>query len=294
MQLEGNFFGIFTSYCLKGFIPLIGFATSLYLRFGLPLSLLIMFLLHSAIIVLYDLRNLKGSFLSGISFQETSKILKQCFPMMLSTLAIPSMNFLTRNAVEKVQGMTELGYYSVVTMVTVVFTTIAGSVFVVILPRISQKYMEGQKRYVFQTILVAIGVIFALALAAMLAAHWIGGWVFSIVFGEEILTYMYLLFPVIMSSAMLTVATLLSTYLIAMHKRVPLLIGMSAGVLLLSIIVIPTTRVYGMLGTTNAFIISLAVIIVSLFSVIVYNLYRCEIERIKNGIRKKLLGWKEG
>jgi O-antigen/teichoic acid export membrane protein len=271
MQLEGNFSGIFISYCLKGILPLIVFSAFLYFNLGLLLSLCVMPLLHIMIILVYDFKNIRKSYFHSVMLHGTSRILKQCFPVMLSTLTLPFMLFLTRHTVEKIYGTTELGYYSVFSMVIVIFSTMASSIYVVFLPVISEKYMKRQLGYIIRAILYIIGAIFAVMLIAILLSRLIGNWAFSFVFGIDILPYMYLLLPVIVTSTMLTIVTFLSTCLTAMHKRVPMLIGMLAGAVILSVLVVPATRSGGILGTTNIFTLSLAVVVVILGIIVLQN-----------------------
>jgi hypothetical protein len=73
---------------------------------------------------------------------------------------------------------------------------------------------------------------------------------------------MYLLLPAIITSIILTIMSFLSTCLIAMQKRVSMLIGMLAGAGLLCVMVLPATKSGGMLGTTHIFTISLLVIVI--------------------------------
>jgi hypothetical protein len=117
-----------------------------------------------------------------------------------------------------------------------------------------------------------LGIIFLAALIIILLARLIGNMVFSFVFGAEILRYMYLLLPVIITSIMLAIMSFSSVCLTAMQKRFPMLIGMLAGVVLLGVLVMPITRSGGMLGTTNIFTVSLCVIIVIHGSMIFKNL----------------------
>jgi O-antigen/teichoic acid export membrane protein len=262
MQLEDKYSDITISYCFKGFIPLIGFAGCLYLTQSLFQSLCIMSLLYIAIIFLFDIIKTRLYFPRGVVMKGTIVILKECFPLTLSVLIVTFMLFLTRHSVEYVYDAKELGYYSVFTMVIAVVSTMAWAVFYVLLPVISDKYIKRLKGDVIRIILIMLGIIFAATLLAFLLAGLMGNYVFSFVFGIEILRYMYLLLPVIINSAMLAVMTFASVCLIAMQKRLTMMIGMLAGTAFLSVFVIPATKSYGMLGTTYVFTISLCAITV--------------------------------
>jgi len=262
MQIENRFSDIAISYSLKGIIPLIGFTLCLYNTQNLFLSLCIMSLLFIAIIIFFDIKKTRFFFIQGVVIKGTIIILKECSPLMLASLIVPFMLFLTRNSIEKVYGVAELGYYSAFSMVIVVFSTMAGAVFLVLIPLISEKYIRRMKSNIIRIIITMLGIIFFVTLITLLLAHLIGNFVFSFIFGAGILGYMYLLFPVIVTSVMLTVMLFLSTCLLAMKKRVSMLIGMLAGALLLSVMIMPATKSGGLLGNTNIFTLSLFVIII--------------------------------
>jgi O-antigen/teichoic acid export membrane protein len=274
MQLKDKYFDILVSYCLKGFIPLIGFTGWLYYSQSLFQSLSIMSLLYITIIFFYDKKRSRSYFPSGIVMKDAIVILKECFPITLSPLIVTFMLFLTRNSVEYIYGTTELGYYSAVTMIIAVILTIAWAVYYVLLPVIADKYKKCLKRDIIRIVLIVLGVILVATLLLFLMLQLIGNLIFSFVFGVEILEYMYLLFPVIITGAMLAVMTFTSVCLIAMQKRLAMLIGMLAGAVLLSVSVMPATRSGGMLGTTQIFIVSLCLIIIVHGFLIIRNLWR--------------------
>ena len=273
MQLEDRYSDIAISYCFKGIIPLIGFAAWLYFIQDLFQSLCIMSLLYIVIIIFYDLKKARLFFPRGIIMKDSILILKECFPMMLSSLILPFMLFITRYTEEKVYGVTELGYYSAFIMIIVVLSVMAGAVYQVLLPILSKKYVKRLTGDIVRIIFTVLGIIVIVALIIILLARFIGDRAFSLVFGAEILGHMYLLLPVIFTSVMLTVMSFSSVCLTAMQKRVPMLIGMLAGAVLLSVFVIPATRSGGMLGATNIFTISLCVIILIHGFIIFRNLW---------------------
>ena len=274
MQLKDKYSDIIISYCLKGFIPLVGFTGWLYFTQSLFQSLCIMSLLYIAIIFFYDKRKTHSYFPTGIVMKDAIVILKDCFPITLSPLIITFMLFLTRHSVESIYGVKELGYYSAVTMIISVILTVAWAFYYVLLPIIADKYIKRLRSDIIRIIFIFTGIIFAITLLLFLFVRLLGSIVFSFVFGAEILEYMYLLFPVIITSAMLAVMAFTSVCLIAMQKRLAMLIGMLAGAALLSVSVIPATRSAGMLGTTQIFTISLCLIIIVHSFLIIRNLWQ--------------------
>jgi O-antigen/teichoic acid export membrane protein len=274
MQLEDKYFDILISYCLKGFIPLIGFTGWLYFTKSLFQSLCVMSLLYITIMFFYDIKKTRSYFPSSLITKDAIVILKECFPITLSPLIVTFMLFLTRYSVENVYGATGLGYYSAITMVIAVILTVAWAVYYVLLPVIADKYIKRLKGDIIRIIFTVLGIIFVATLLLFFLVRLIGSLIFSFVFGVEILGYMYLLFPVIITGAMLAVMAFTSVCLIAMQKRLAMLIGMLAGAVLLSVSVMPMTRSGGMLGNIQIFTISLCLIIIVHGFLILKNLWR--------------------
>jgi len=274
MQLEDKYFDIVISYCLKGFIPMIGFAGWLYFTQSLFQSLCIMSLLYIAIIFFYDIKKTRSYFPNGIVMKDVIVILKECFPITLSPLIITFMLYLTRHSIENIYGVAELGYYSAVTMVIAVVLTIAWAIYYVLLPIIADKYIKRLKSDIIRIVFIVLGVILVTTLLSFLLVRLVGNLIFSFVFGVEILEYMYLLFPVIITSAMLAVMAFTSVCLIAMQKRFAMLIGMLAGAVLLTVSVVPMTRSGGMLGNIRIFTISLCLMVIVHGFLILRNLWR--------------------
>ena len=149
LQLKEEYTCISISFCIKGIFPLIAFSFVLYFTRTLFLSLLTMSFLYLFIIIFYDLRKSNIIFTSGILFKETLNIIKNCLPLMLSALVLPLMLFFIRHSIGKLYGITELGYFSVFTMVIVILSTMSGSIYIVLLPKFSEKYVNQKKKKLF-------------------------------------------------------------------------------------------------------------------------------------------------
>ena len=280
MQLEDKYSNILFSYCIKGIFPLITFSIFLFYTQNLSLSLLFMSLTYIIIIILYDLKKLNTKFLQCSISKETNNILKYCFPITLSSLILPFMLYFSRHTIKLIYGITVLGYYSVFTMIISILSVLIGSINIVLLPKISEKYLKKQTKGIIYIISIMLGIIFIFAMISIFIANSIGKWVFTVIFGLEILPYMYLLLPIIFSGIALTIMSFFSTCLIAIHRIRDMLICMLSGVSLLIIFIFPATKTYGLLGTTYLFIISLAVMIFLQFFIV----FNCLFWKVSNDI----------
>ena len=140
------------------------------------------------------------------------------------------MLFFIRYAMEAIHGAEALGFFSAVSMVTVIMTTLASSDLVCdhagAIPAlrewaVSQTQETGSRDY-------RVPYCYSPPRSCRIG-EWIGGWAFSLVFNEDILPHMYLLPMTIISSGVLTATIFLSTVLIAIRKRVQMLLAMLAG-----------------------------------------------------------------
>lgn len=252
-QLQNKYGRILLSFCLKSFLPLAGFVAILYAGLGLLWAILMMTAVFLLTILVYDVPRMKGTGIRSFSTRGVFTILKESFPLMLSTLALPYMLFFMRHAIEALYGTETLGYFNAVNMVTVIMNTLAGSVWFVIMPSLSRYYVSREYGRLKKQVIATVGATLLITAALVPVGQWIGGWVFSLIFGIEILPHMYLLPMTIVSSGFLTVATFLSTVLIAIRKRVSMLFSMLAGVLLLTALAFPLSRAYGSIGALYAF-----------------------------------------
>ena len=271
-QLRNQYGSILLSFCLKAVLPLIGFTAILWLKIGLLPAILVMTAIFLMTVAVYDLPRMKGTGISGWTLKGVPVILREGFPLMLSTLVLPYMLFFIRYAVEALYGRETLGYFNTVSMVTVIMTTLASSVWFVIMPTLSGRYVSGQYQALRKQVLLIVASVLLLTALLVPVGQWIGGWAFSLVFGSEILAHMYLLPMTIISSGILTASIFLSTVLIAIRKRLRMLLSMILGAVLLTALAFPLTRAYGSLGALYTFTVA---VIIQLIPMLVIFLSAC-------------------
>lgn len=271
-QLQGKYGRILLSFCLKSLLPLAGFVGMLAIGWGLLAAILLMTIIFLLTVLIYDAPRMKGTQIQEFSMQGVGKILRESFPLMLSTLVLPYMLFVMRYVIEDLYGTEALGYFSTVTMVTVIMNTLAGSVWFVIMPSLSHRYVKREYGKLRKEILVIIAAVLLITTALVPLGQWFGGFVFSLIFGDGILPHMYLLPMTIISSGFLTASMFLSTVLIAIRKRVLMLVSMVLGAALLSAVVFPLTSASGSIGALYAFS---AAVVLQLIPMLIIILHTC-------------------
>ncbi|MEG1301008.1 MAG: oligosaccharide flippase family protein [Erysipelotrichaceae bacterium] len=253
------------SYSLKGILTVTTFAGTLFLTKSLLLAIIVNVIVYLGVLIFYDIPSTNK--VTSIKFKKykIKKILTNCFPLMLYGLMVPYLNFITRYAVEKSYGTEILGYYSSITMVFVIMSTLMGSVFVSIIPKISSYYFNNDFTSIKKLIKNLIIIIFIIAISACLGGFLLGDFAFSLVFGKDILSYMYLLIPTIVSSICLTYASLFSSILISINQNKKVLYGNLISVILCTFTVFLFINKFELLGSLYSLTISLIVSSIVLF-----------------------------
>ena len=245
------------SYILKGILTLIVFCLTLYFSKNLVLTLFLETLALWFFIIVYDLKKLKNKLNLKTKTYKVIFLLKICFSLMLYTLILPYLNFITRYQVEKFFGTEELGYYSAITMVIVVISTLFGSIFIIIIPKISYLYKEKNIKEIIKIILKIKLAIFVFSIISIIGAILLGNAVFSILFTNSIQKYMYLLIPTIITSSILGILNYLSTILISFHDLKFVLVANLIPAIFCTFLLKTSIMQYGMLGSLYSLIISL-------------------------------------
>lgn len=259
-QNHDGYFEILISYIGKGLLTIIGFCAGLYF-FDLPVAIAIQAFLYFLFIVIYDgneIKKLVKNF--EIKTGQYKKMLIPCIPLMIYGLIVPYLNFLSRYVVELKFGTEILGYYSSITMVFTVMSTLMGSIFVTILPKIAYLYQTGKYKELNKYIAIANFGIIGFGIICVVLGMLLGDFVFSILFGKQILSYMYLLTPTIIASIILSLVSLTSSILISFRKNTLMLWINIIGVVICTLSISYIMDSFGLIGALIALIISLLLV----------------------------------
>ena len=256
MQKHDEYLAIFLSYTAKGVIPILGFTVGLYVFANLNVAIVLMLSLYVATMG-YDLwiRSKWGR--THWNFQGSWEILKRCVPLMISSLIPPFMNFVVRYSIQRYRGEEELGFYSSFAAIIVIMTTLAGAMWNVILPKISEDLQMQRnceaKRFLYK-VFVGILVVGVLVVAF---GRGFGPWALSLLYGQEILLHEELLIPVLTASVVLTASSFLSVMAVPLHRYMSALFCNIAGALFCTIATPILTWYSGAIGANLSYIFGL-------------------------------------
>lgn len=263
---------IAVSYFLKGTVSLLLFWLVMVMTHSLFWTIAFNTIGIWAVVFIYDLTGDGRRLLAPEKLNRITPLLRLCFPLMMYSMLVPYLNFIIRYTVEKQFGTETLGYYSSVTMVLSVLMVLMNSVFVILIPKMTKMYADCQFGKLTRMVAASFAG-FAVMLAAGLAAGWLlGGFLFSLVFGEEILDYMYLLGPTITAAVILSAVTFYSSVLTSFHRNSMVLAGNAVSAVICTLLSWPFCTAWGLGGTLTALNLalafSLAVLLVMIFIVI--------------------------
>ena len=269
-QKYDKYKNIAISYTLKGVGTLVLFIFTLYFTKDLFKTIISNVVVYFTIIFLFDWKNLRKNVSIQFKTDKIITLLKICFPLMLYICLVPYLNFITRYFVELNYGTDNLGYYSSVTMIVSVLSTLTNSVFVTVIPRISSLYINKSYNAIKKLIRKTLLIFSVLLIVIMILAYLLGPFAFKIVFGKEILNYMYLLPFTVLTSFALSVVSFSSSVLISFHKNKFVLICNLCAIIICTLSINGFIKFFGMNGS----LISMFIALIFDFTILQYFINR--------------------
>lgn len=277
MQRKEQFGWIAVSYTLRAVIPAIAFLICLVMGLPLPVTILAMAGAFAVCFLAYDVPLLvraEGE-KSRFQFKGTLQILRECFPLMLTSLLDSLMVYIPRDAVERALGSEALGYYGTVSIVVVVLSTLGTGVWGSVMPRISILINKSDFAGVKKTVKIIFLCMIVAGAAVLVGGSLLGPLFFKILFGEEILAYMYLLLPVLLNAVLLLFNSFYTCVFVPLNKRNVLLYTNALAVIVCAILSNFLVS-YGLMGACIGLTVSLTLRAVLLLVILIRQLRLAE------------------
>jgi O-antigen/teichoic acid export membrane protein len=214
----------------------------------------------------------RAEFTAKVVKHDIINILKPSFILVLQGFIGNFAIFFPRYMIEKTYSIEDLGYFSSITLIMFIFPFLVGPALSVFIPGMSGLYIDKQyyiiKRMIFRMGLCVIAGTILLCLSSLV---W-GRFALSLVFGEKILSYSYLLMPVLLASGFILGCGVLFYVLIAMQKRLECFIVTIFGALAVTFSCPALVRAFYMNGSLYSLIIAYAVEGLIMLAYIFYHL----------------------
>lgn len=214
-------------YALKGILLLGGFLAGYFLGLSLNACLLIMTAAVWCVTLLFDMQMAKRikEFKLLHSFKEYIALGKNTAPLCLFAFLNSSLSIIPKYILEKMTDKTTLGGYSSIFAPALIIQAAASYIYAPFIGTFTRLYSEKklkETRKLAFKIMLALTAVFLVCLAG---AAILGEWGLSLVFGETILPYVYLLLPIIIATFCVSVVAFLNMLLTVMRDFKSLLIS---------------------------------------------------------------------
>ena len=220
-----DFIGI--SLALQGAISLACFVLAFGSTGSVELALVLMTLGICLIGSLYDFRKTSsfGRVDLGISRQKAIYLLAKCFPVVVAGIAASATSSLPRQALSNIMGNTVLGAYASVSAPVAIIQMGASYIYNPMLGYFSERFAENDLTGFKQLLAKTMGGIFAVGACCVAGFALVGPQFLSLVFGESITDYVYLLVPMVISAIVAGVQWFINDLLIALRSFRPTLVS---------------------------------------------------------------------
>ena len=252
MLIDGDYTSVTVSYTLKGILPLALFCGALLAGCGIIISILSMLAAYLLTLVLFDARKFFKGFDSAFSFKNIYTILKSSFPIMLSGLYFPLIQFVTRYTVQRIFPKDVSGSFVTLSMLLTATNMVFSAIWTTFTVKMSGQYEQKNYAAIRRHIIkICLG---CLAFALMVTPLF---WIFQnqivhVVFGAAMLPYANLLVPFLLAGGLLGVASFFATVLLAAKKRNLILYSGFFGVIICTVCVTLFTNLWGLIGVVIA------------------------------------------
>lgn len=261
------------SFTIRGIIILIMFIL-LYRIHGLSIAILGMSLSSFLIIIFFDIKVSYKLSLFRLSFncKEMMCLLKTCFPIMFACLLYNMIPSIAKITLENMMGVDILGIYTSATMPGIILQSIASFILVPLVNVFSQCINNGDQKNLKKFFFFTCISILIFTILSIVCVILVGDFILSWIFGNNIISYSYLLIGAMIVAGLTIFNWFLMTFLTVIHKLYAILISNLIGFVLCLLLSKKLLVIFGISGANYIQIISLSVSVISML--IFYNILK--------------------
>lgn len=250
MQRNERFDQVAVSSTFRGLVPMGAFLLALVAGLSLPAAILVMTVAALLCLAFYDFRRLAraGREENRFRLQGTGALVTACLPLVISSMMDSALSYIPRDAVERTLGSEMLGYYSTVSIVVVILSTMGTAAWASLTPPLSRHLYNRAYKPLCRFIAIVLLATLAVGVLGIVFGNLLGPFFFRLIFGEEILAHMYLLTPVLINALLMLVNSFFHCLFIPMGKRTTLLWTNGAAVAVCALSSAPLVSAQGLTG----------------------------------------------
>lgn len=261
------------SLAIQGILSLILFCIGLTITKNIATTFALMSLGIVAVGFLFDLpRSSQFERLNiGITKEKALYLLKHCFPIVVAAIACGAAPSIPRQFLSAYAGTTALGVYASVAAPVTIIQMGASYIYNPLLGYFSEAHKRKDMKQLASLLAKASLGIAALGTVCAIALAWLGEPLLTVMFGEAIAPYTYLITPIIVCSMITAYVWFLSDVLVSLrHFKGSLIGNLTAAALSIpsSLLLIPAFGMNGVsFANTAAYGLGSLIMLVSIFRV---------------------------
>lgn len=240
------------SFLFRGLATLLSFALTLYSTRNLTLTLLAMALVTLAVVLAYDGKRVKSltDFRLHLSLRESLPLLREAWPLMLNSALLTLLAAIPRYFLEMYHGSELLGYFGSVSTPAVIIQAGCSFIYTPLVAPLSSRFAGRDLPDFRRMLLLALGGVLGFAACMFAGAALLGRWGLTLLFGQAILPYAFLLLPVLGSTLCISLIYFFEVPL-TIGRQLKVMTAIHAGAVLLaaavSLLAIPVQGLQGVL-----------------------------------------------
>lgn len=205
------------SLALQGVLSFAFFCAALLCFRSVPLAIFAMFIAVVLVGLFYDLPRTSAltSIAIGISRNKAKRLFTTCLPAVVAGIAVSASSSIPRQYLSSALGDSALGVYSSIAAPIAIIQMGVSYLYNPLLGYFSESYSNKDRRSFFRLCFACVIGALIIAVVFGIGFELFGNSLFSFVFGEEILPYMYLVPPMIASAVLTGLMWLVNDLLIS-------------------------------------------------------------------------------
>lgn len=222
------------SFSLRGIFDIIAFTLALYLTQNLVLASLSMAIVTFIVLLIYDMPRAKQfvPIKPKFDFKNNVELLEGSILSVVAIALFTAINTIPRQFLESMHGEENLGYYATIAAPIVVVQVVAISIFNPILRDVSVGYSNNDFAKLKSIAIKVLMFLLGLALVGLLGAKLLGEFAYTIIYGEAIRPYCYLMYAAVGCTVLYAACWACWNMLIVMRKTKVMLVLSMASVMI--------------------------------------------------------------
>ena len=208
------------SLSVHGLVLIICFWVGLRMSKSLNFALLLALLVSAAVTVLVDFQLYRHYVPhEPIRIKQALLLLKNCFPLLCSTLFPVVITAYPRIILERFFGEEILGFFGNISSPATILTVIIPNIVVALMPTIGRLYQEKKTRAVFSVWIKLILSASVISMLFLIGTAVFGNNIFVLIYTDSITPYVKFFYQIILSTTVYAFAICGGYTLVAMNKK---------------------------------------------------------------------------